>query len=105
MGSGSALSLRCRSDFRSFYRIDFRQVSCDAGPAFAFVASHPEFTASRAKVEAERVARVRRHRLALDGPPRLLYRHSGALPLPCLAAVARHIDRRFALWTGARPDA
>src|SRR6266850_2664002 len=87
-----------------FHRVDFRQMPRDAGPALAFVPTHPQFAAGGAEVQANGLSRVRAHRLALHGPPRLALRQAGVETLPGFSAIARRVDRRFAVRAGARPD-
>ena len=45
-------------------------------PLLAFVAAHPELAARGAEIEADGILRVRRHRLAFHGPPRLILREA-----------------------------
>src|SRR5687767_1120061 len=73
-------------------------------PALSLIATHPELSARRSEVDADGIARVSGHGLALDRPPRLALRHPGVLPLPGLAAVACDVRRSLAARARARPD-
>src|SRR5690606_18672875 len=79
------------------------QVACDAAPGSTFVGAHPELAAGGAEVKPERIARIGRHRLTLDGPPRLLGWQAAVEALPARAGVARAINRGPAAGTGAWP--
>src|SRR5438552_3451507 len=88
----------------NFDRVDLRQVRGETLPGPPFVAAAPDLTTGRPEIDADRIARISTHRLALDRQPRLRRGQAARLALPRLAAIHRAIDRGLAARGHTRPD-
>src|SRR5258708_21227197 len=95
---GTAGCLLCNFD-----RVDLRQVRGEAFPGASFVAAAPDLTAGRPEIDADRIARVSGHRLALDRQPSLRRRQPSCLALPVLATGDRAIHGRLTAGRDTRP--
>src|SRR5438067_7032214 len=68
-----------------------------------FVPASPYFTGRCAEIETRRIARVGRHRLPFDGPPRLCLGQAMVQSFPRAAAVTRSIHGGTAAGRSSRP--
>src|SRR5438128_1032896 len=84
-------------------RIHMWQIPGKAFPLLAFVGAGPHFAVCRPEVEANRLVRVRSHRLTLNGHPGVFLWKAFVLSLPALTRVVGHVSRRSSIRTRARP--
>src|SRR2546429_3299853 len=80
-----------------------RTIPDAARPVWPAGATGPDLAAGCSEIEANRLVRVRRHRLALDGPPGIRSGEPLVLSRPTLSAILRDIHCRLAARTHARP--
>ena len=89
---------------RALDRINVRQMSREATKRSALIATSPDFTGRRSKVQSRRIPRVGGHRLPLHGPPGLRLRQTLIETLPRPAAVTRAVYSRPTARRCTRPN-